>query len=705
MTTLISSLLRFCLLVAWPSVALGAVVVNPNDIDVKYRDGVEVAADVPVEARVTIDVIVDFNRNGQMDGPDFIWQHYDVRDEEAVPPAGSTEVADTDGLANGQILFRLGSFFGPYEPFPAGQYIIRVRWDTTEKQGLLTVRVPAYPLHVSGRVLLNGITPTPGLMGIETDEGDRVYMMWTDESGNYAAPLKDVRNPRPESFVLYGLSLGGSFGENTRRGVTLYNQSVSGFDLKSEALPYRCQGRVVWAGSQTGVPYLILSGWSPLPQRTTVAMTDEQGNFDFGVDTGYWEFYVMDYQARGIAMKRLGEAEVTNYDITGIVAQVKPVTCYIYGTVEDVLTHEPIPYVELHADNETSVDTRTDGLGQFAFGVSTGTWYVEVDHESAGKLGFLAPGEHEVTIYAGFRLLHDFQLKPAEGWVNCTVQDEDGKRVSDVQVECCDARGEWYAAATTGLDGTCRIAALLGADWVSMSEWSVEARGYEVPPERRVLVESMSDKPSVNFTLLPAGWPTREYEVWAGDTWPENPFWPELYGYTLLGKARSSAMFDIRILGGLSPQYYLIVTHQGMVKMDAVGAFMGNDPVQLDIQDTGSTDDWELIGSDSDGAYAVVGVVGDNPENGYVLIEPVDAIRLLWVAIYQRRVPPPPIWLFEQPAVDDTYRLEWAKAGNYELEFDTSPAFGNPVVVDVSGLTSKGFPTQERKGFFRLREK
>jgi hypothetical protein len=376
--------------------------------------------------------------------------------------------------------------------------------------------------------------------------------------------------------------------------------------------------------------------------------------------------------------------------------------------VEDIVTHEPVPYVELHADNETSVDTRTDGLGQFAFGVSTGTWYVEVDHESAGKLGFLAPGEHEVTIYAGFRLLHDFQLKPAEGWVNCTVQDEDGKRVSDVQVECCDARGEWYAAATTGLDGTCRIAALLGADWVSMSEWSVEARGYEVPPERRVLVESTSKKPSVKFTLLPPGSPAREYEVWVGDTTLsfEECYWPELYGYTFWGKASTSAVFDTKFLSRPLPRYYLIVTHQGMVKMDAVGADRGDNPVQLDILATGNTRDWQLIGSAPDGQYALVGVSGDNPENGYVLTEPVDAISLLWVSIAGRPVPPPSIYYaLMHPVVNNEYRLEWAKTGNYQLEFDTSPAFENPVVIDVSGLTSYDYFTERSTGFFRLGEK
>ena len=52
-----------------------------------------------------------------------------------------------------------------------------------------------------------------------------------------------------------------------------------------------------------------------------------------------------------------------------------------------------------------------------------------------------------------------------------------------------------------------------------------------------------------------------------------------------------------------------------------------------------------------------------------------------------------------------SYRLEWDKSGNYDLEFDTSPDFAGPTVVDVTGLTLYDHTTSEPKGFFRLRAK
>ena len=126
MVTKLSGPLGLCSLLLTPLVSPGGVTVSPGYIDVNFRDEVQVIADVPPGDDASLDLIVDFNGNGQMDGPDLIWQHYDVRDGEPVLPAGSPRVADTDGLANGQIRCPLGSFMGPYERFPAGQYIVRV---------------------------------------------------------------------------------------------------------------------------------------------------------------------------------------------------------------------------------------------------------------------------------------------------------------------------------------------------------------------------------------------------------------------------------------------------------------------------------------------------------------------------------------------------------------------------------------------------
>ncbi|MBN1918830.1 MAG: hypothetical protein JW889_13070 [Verrucomicrobia bacterium] len=50
----------------------------------------------------------------------------------------------------------------------------------------------------------------------------------------------------------------------------------------------------------------------------------------------------------------------------------------------------------------------------------------------------------------------------------------------------------------------------------------------------------------------------------------------------------------------------------------------------------------------------------------------------------------------------DTYRLTWPEPGFFNLEFDTSSAFDDPNVVDVTGLTQYDYTTTERRGVFRL---
>lgn len=51
---------------------------------------------------------------------------------------------------------------------------------------------------------------------------------------------------------------------------------------------------------------------------------------------------------------------------------------------------------------------------------------------------------------------------------------------------------------------------------------------------------------------------------------------------------------------------------------------------------------------------------------------------------------------------ENMYRLAWDEAGFFSLEFDTSPAFDDPDVSDVTGLTDYDYATDESRGFFRL---
>jgi len=235
-------------------------------------------------------------------------------------------------------------------------------------------------------------------------------------------------------------------------------------------------------------------------------------------------------------------------------------------------------------------------------------------------------------LYSGDVITRVLQLRPADGWVNCLVRDKDGNSVSDVGLGSHDADMEWGTSSDTGAEGTCRLPILLGENTIGMSP-SVEERGYDLAPSRKVVLDTPSGEVDIEFTLLPSGWPTRKYEVWGGyqDIPGYDAYFPEFYGYTSLGEADRSSTFH-----GTYPKY-LVVTHQGLLKVDTV---LGSDGTYYNTYFTGATQNWNAVGGPPDGQYALVGVWADKPNNGYIGITPYDDISWLQV-ILPGDVPPP----------------------------------------------------------------
>ncbi|MGH7969998.1 MAG: hypothetical protein ACREIC_14850, partial [Limisphaerales bacterium] len=343
---------------------------------------------------------IDLNANGVIDAGDWLVQQFNLTDGQAGMVIGGVTnfnvPGDTDATA-GQIIAKLLFRNGDFMQNTAGQYIFKVSSPTgrfAPIAGLFSVTNVPYPQKITGNVLVSGSStalsnavvllfppPAPGKNG---PGGSPVAGTVVNNAGSYSVSVPPgtyvpvaFKNNYLANFAsppLVSLGAGATISTN----LTLLNttSTISGTLMDAN-------------NSSIGLPGVVL----PVQSKNgllAVTVTDTNGNFTVGVQSGQWEIKGDDTSLIVHGYLGLQNGALVSAGQTGVTVAVPKATALCYGSVKDTLGN-PMPGLDVYInDNNNSqyqTDAYTDANGNYVGAVLGGLgandpWSISISSDS-----------------------------------------------------------------------------------------------------------------------------------------------------------------------------------------------------------------------------------------------------------------------------------------------------------------------------------
>jgi hypothetical protein len=268
--------------------------------------------------------------------------------------------------------------------------------------------------------------------------------------------------------------------------------------------------------------------------RFCAALTGDDGSFDIVVVGGQWYVQLApeEITQRGLLANELPLWIVDGAHQTNLLFAIEPVTAQLQGQAQDS-AGLPLKNVAVQASDSLGryLFIYTDANGRFHFGVTAGTWQVELDSSAATRFG-LVSSRLTLNVTNGMNLTDLFCLtQSGTAHITGSVVDEQANPVLQIQVTAhfILAGAAYYAAANTDSTGSFTLLVFNG-DWiVGVSGPDLEQRGYQKVASQ--MVEILDEDGTAHFLALKRG-PPAQPVLWAPARRPDGRFQFWLRGET-----------------------------------------------------------------------------------------------------------------------------------------------------------------------------
>lgn len=365
-------------------------------------------------------------------------------------------------------------------------------------------------------------------------------------------------------------------------------------------------------------------------------MADEEGYFHFDLPYGHYGLHVY---AEGF-FDWWGEIDVFNeYEYTEIYLDPIPIEGVIRGTVTDMNTGNPIPYVDLgfgqHEPPHMGFHAMSGEDGYYQIDVMNGSYFAFAHHPD-----YLDYFEHEGPIVMDDTATFDIALVMADGSISGQVTDADtGMPIPWIGVGVMDNDNPdmWFFGGTDE-EGFYHINVLNGTYTLFIDEW-----GYEPYMSGPIYVQNDHPIHDVQLIYMPYAWPPIVNFV--VDQWNDQGRWIRTQfdpGGTQDGPFMGWSVWRLspRPDGGDRWDFITYVPHQDRphynlvvpTLVDSNAATTPDESYWTGIVITGHRDMWEWLNSEPGWGYSIDNIHPMAPAGLLIEDSGEDFVNLSWAA-------------------------------------------------------------------------
>jgi hypothetical protein len=496
------------LLVAFAGLAgkamAASLAITPSSVAADYRDTITLDINGLLSAQtVLVEAFLDIDGNGRIDSGDTLVQSFKVTDGQALAIGGVRNLnvpGDEDGLANGTIRAVLN--------FPAlaeankavARFVYRVSPVTNGFElatAAFTITQPGYAQQVVGKVTSGG-SAVPYAFSFLIDpalNGGPMVAALADGNGNFT--LKAA----PGSYAVLAFKAGFVSDFSDPPVITVNAGATVTQNLSLTAADRTISGRLSDRDSDAGIAGVQLTAESDNGLFTLV-FSDGSGNFVIPVSSGsaQWGLYPSEKDSARLGYLSLMDdygVDISRGDVSGVSIQLPKATALIYGTLRD--DHgNPLAGVTVYADGDQYEGYGlTDGGGQYAVGVTAGTWWVGPDSDELAALGYLVQSS-QVTVSAGDARQQNLEARSVTAHLIGRATDDGGNPVDDACISAWAYPGG-EADGQTDDNGNFSLG-VAGGTWNLRlcDEDELQRRGL-VPPVLTYSVQDEVDIPNIQY--------------------------------------------------------------------------------------------------------------------------------------------------------------------------------------------------------------
>ena len=426
--------------VAAPSVAPG-LTLSTNTIAANSTSDIAIhITGLNVGEVVRVQRVLSVNGDTSIDFGEPLVQSVEVTDGLVSAIGGVTNTSvprDEDGAANGLITTHISLPSSPELGRTAGTYIIRVTSPTGKfwpEQQTLTVTQPAYGQSISGQVQAGG-TPVPyaGVILINNSgNGEYAASVLADSSGNYTinAPVGSYQVIANQTGYLGSMS-----GLSVNLGA---GQALAA--LNPVLVPATCtiSGQLKDSSTNSGLKGVQLAFESTVGNYFSLTTSDGNSNYVAAALADSWKGDASEFSLGALGYvppANRTTVVTTSGNVTPQNLLYSAATALIGGTVRNGgAAVMPGIILNVSSSNNTSFRTATDANGNFTFGVSGGTWYVQLDNGYASSNHWVGQSFQEAVSNGQGLSGLAFQLAATTGTISGYVHDSGGSAVSSTSV-------------------------------------------------------------------------------------------------------------------------------------------------------------------------------------------------------------------------------------------------------------------------------
>jgi phage-related protein len=461
---------------------------------------------------VIIEKYLDLNTNNIIDGGDALVQSLRV----------------TDGLVN-----TIG-----------GKTNISVPYDSTATNGAITTLLNFYTLnnadHICGKYAFRLSSPTARFTPVTNLFAVTNYNFFQSFTGLVKSGTTNITNAVVILFDanhgLGGAAVANNAGSYTIKAapgtyqavafrsnyvtdasapfITLGVGVTTNVNVNVVPATRTISGRIVdAANTNIGLPGFF-STLKDTNKVSAFTWMDSNGNFTARVTASNWkvssdsEVILQGY----VELNNGTNVDTSSGDKTGVIIALPKATALFYGSIKDNLNN-PLPGVRFYGNESANVlaaDAVSDGNGNYAAGVTAGTWQVQVDNQNPTLVNYIvSQGLGQTNINNGQALLQNFVAKLANYTITGFIKNNSNVPVVGVDVYGYDETGYSAQNATTDSNGFYSMKVANGTWHVSPNCGcsdcgnSLGALGYQCVNEQIVIISNNNG--STNFTVYPCG--------------------------------------------------------------------------------------------------------------------------------------------------------------------------------------------------------
>jgi len=467
------------------------VSVEPSVIAADYTGVVGIAVNglMAPGAEVLVEQMVDANRNGLVDTPDYLIRSFTVAD--GTTAFYPNDQGDEDATVNSAVATSLDYRLLNDLYHAPGQYFFRVTQGTQVSAARFTVEPVSRLQTISGTVIA-GDQPIPGAMVRLVDRWHRTLaFVLSDDAGQYTFNVKesDIYAVIPSSYGFAAIHAGAD------KIPLAVGQNLFGQDLPMTPGVYRLGGRVRTAASDAGISgvWVIAAG----SKYSGVAITDASGDYDLLLPAGRYRVTATADVAEPNAFFKgyVGfDNQLVNVDLTDHVTEVHLTLPKADGFVSGRVLDQfglGVPGLAVQGKGAGATDAWepvsygiTDADGVYTLGIiSALDWDIFLNESTAQTLGHVGSSMGKVSPAAGLALETDLLSHTITAWIEGVVKDSAGNPLQEVAVKIRNVDSNVIVNMATAADGTFRLGAYAGT-WVF--DALTEDKGYAPMSEQSV---------------------------------------------------------------------------------------------------------------------------------------------------------------------------------------------------------------------------